>query len=70
MSLSIRQRLTLAYSLAFAALLTTAGLAFVAIHARLGALRLDDELGRLADTVASVLQNELDEGLAPRAAAE
>ncbi len=70
MTLSIRQRLTVAYGLAFAVLLGIAGVAIAAIHSRLGQSRLDQELGRLADTVASVLENEIDEGLTPAEAAE
>lgn len=70
MSISIRQRLTLWYTAAVAVLLGTIALSLFVVHARLSLLRLDAELQRLNATVAAVLQNELDEGLSPRAAAE
>lgn len=69
MNISIRWRLTMAYALAMAMLLGAVGSGFLLLHTRIGKARLDEELGRLAATVASVLVNELAEGLSPAAAA-
>lgn len=70
MTLSIRQRLTVAYSVTFVALLIGVSVAIVAIHSQLVLLRLDQELGRLCDTTVSVLQSEIGETLTPSKAAQ
>jgi signal transduction histidine kinase len=68
--LSIRQRLTLWYTVAVATLLGVASLSLIAVHDRLSLARLDTELERLNDAVASVLANELIEKGHAYAAAE
>ena len=70
MTLSIRWRLTLSYRGAVAALLAAVSFSLFVLQNQMHVLRLDAELLRLNSTIASVLQNELDEGLAPMAAAE
>ena len=70
MTLSIRWRLTLWYAGAVAALLAAVSFSLFVLQNQMHVLRLDAELLRLNSTIASVLQNELDEGLAPMAAAE
>jgi signal transduction histidine kinase len=69
-SISIRQRLTLWYTAAVAVLLGIAAIGLLLAHFHLSLQRLDAELLRLDGTVATVFQDELKEGLAPKAAAE
>ena len=70
MNVSIRQRLTLWYAAGLAVLLTIVAMSLLVVHGNVGLASLDAELERANATVASVLQNELEEGLAPKAAAE
>jgi signal transduction histidine kinase len=69
-SLSIRQRLTLWYTLAVATLLGVTSLSLIAVYDRISLTRLDTELERLNDAVATVLANELIEKPHAYAAAE
>jgi heavy metal sensor kinase len=61
MTLSIRSRLTLWYAAIVIVVLVAAGVAMIAVQTRLGLRRLDDELGRLAGALLTVLANEIDE---------
>jgi two-component system OmpR family sensor kinase len=69
-SLSIRQRLTLWYTLAVATLLGVTSFSLIAVYDRISLARLDTELERLNDAVATVLTNELIEKPHAYAAAE
>lgn len=70
MTISIRLRLTLWYSAAVAVLLVAVTGALLVVESRVSVARLDAELRRVNSTLATVLQNELSEGLAPPAASE
>ena len=70
MTITIRQRLTLWYTAAVSILLGTMAVALLIVHSRLTLLRLDGELQRANATVSFVFQNELNEGLAPKDAAD
>jgi two-component system, OmpR family, sensor kinase len=61
MTLSIRARLTLWYSIVLGGVLIASGYALLLAQARIGLGRLDAELARTGRTVASVMSNELDE---------
>lgn len=61
MTLSIRSRLTLWYAAIVIVVLGAAGATMVGVQTRLGLRRLDDELGRLASALLTVVANELDE---------
>jgi heavy metal sensor kinase len=69
-TISIRQRLTLWYTAAVSILLGTIAVSLMLVHSRLTLTRLDTELQRVNATVSFVFQDELHEGLAPKAAAE
>jgi signal transduction histidine kinase len=69
-SLSIRQRLTLWYTLAVATLLGVTSFSLIVVYDRISLARLDTELERLNDAVATVLANELIEKPHAYAAAE
>jgi signal transduction histidine kinase len=69
-TLSIRQRLTLWYAGATSLLLAAVAISLIVLLQRMHAVRLDAELLRVNSTVAAVLQHELDEGLAPKAAVD
>ena len=70
MKLSVRGRLALWLVAGVAGLLAVSGFILLAVHDRVALQRLDAELRRITETVGAVLQNELDEGLSPRDAAE
>jgi two-component system OmpR family sensor kinase len=61
MTLSIRARLTLWYSIVLCGVLVASGYALLVAQARIGLRRLDTELARISRTVGSVMSNELDE---------
>jgi len=61
MTLSIRSRLTLWYAAIVIVVLAAAGATMVGVQTRIGLRRLDDELGRLASALLTVLANEIDE---------
>jgi signal transduction histidine kinase len=69
-TLSIRQRLTLWYTLAAATLLGGTSLSLIVVYDRTSLARFDTELERLNDAVATVLTNELIEKPHAYAAAE
>jgi two-component system OmpR family sensor kinase len=68
-TLSIRARLTLWYSVVLCAALIASGYALVIAQARLSLRHLDAELSRISRAVGSVMDNELDERHDPAAAA-
>jgi two-component system, OmpR family, sensor kinase len=69
-TLSIRQRLTLWYTFAVATLLGVTSFSLIVVYDRISLARLDTELERLNDAVATVLANELIEKPHAYAAAE
>jgi signal transduction histidine kinase len=69
-TLSVRGRLALWLVASVATLLAVAGVTLLTVHNRVALHGLDEELRRINETVGAVLQNELNEGLAPPAAAE
>ncbi len=69
MTLSIRARLTLWYSVVLGVALVASGYALVLTQQRLSLRHLDAELARISRAVGSVMNNELDERHDPAAAA-
>jgi signal transduction histidine kinase len=69
-TISIRLRLTLWYAVAVTALLAVIGVSLTVVHGRISLARLDSELRRLNDAVATVLTNELAERRDHEVAAE
>jgi heavy metal sensor kinase len=69
-TLSIRQRLTLWYTGAVALLLAVLAISLLVVHDRLARVRLEADLRRINDAVATVLANELMEKGHAQAAAE
>jgi two-component system OmpR family sensor kinase len=63
MTLSIRARLTLWYSIVLCGVLVVSGYALLLAQAQIGLRRLDAELARISRAVGSVMSNELDEQL-------
>jgi len=61
MTLSIRARLTLWYSIVLCGALVVSGYALLVAQAQIGLRRLDAELARISRAVGSVMSNELDE---------
>lgn len=70
MTLSIRARLTMWYSLVVVAVLITSAASVVVVERRMAMTRLDSELQRLMMTLDGVMKTEFGEGLDVEAAAE
>jgi two-component system OmpR family sensor kinase len=68
-TLSIRARLTLWYTIVLCGVLVASGYALLVAQARLSLRQLDAELARISQTVGGVMGNELDEREDPAAAA-
>jgi two-component system, OmpR family, sensor kinase len=69
-TLSIRARLTIWYTIVLCVVLVASGYALLLAQSQISLRRLDAELARIGHTVGSVMENELDETHDPAAAAE
>lgn len=70
MTLSIRARLTIWYTIVLCGVLVASGYALLVAQAQISLRRLDTELARIGRTAGSVMENELDETHDPAAAAQ